>query len=142
MFELVERFRQKGATSPDKAMSLEELGLPPRFEYIMRGRLRKLGIFVEKDDKYYLSEERLKQLEERRSTIRVVKDSRKNLLMLRMVRIAVGILFISLLLVNIYVSSPNIKVACSILLVALLIISVLQLYYLTKVKKGGSPTVY
>ena len=29
LFEVVERFRQKGATTPEKAMSAQELGLPP-----------------------------------------------------------------------------------------------------------------
>jgi hypothetical protein len=27
-------FRQKGVNSPDKALTLEELGLPPRFELL------------------------------------------------------------------------------------------------------------
>lgn len=35
--EVVETFRQKGAVSPDKAMTAEELSLPPRFEAAMRG---------------------------------------------------------------------------------------------------------
>lgn len=36
---IVERFRQKGATSPDKAMTARELDLPPRFEQAMQRRL-------------------------------------------------------------------------------------------------------
>ncbi len=27
--EIIEKFRQKGATSPEKAMTIQELGLPP-----------------------------------------------------------------------------------------------------------------
>jgi hypothetical protein len=60
--EVVEKFRQKGALSPDKAMTVEELGLPARFEVAMKGRLDRLGVFVEVDGKYYLWEERLKQI--------------------------------------------------------------------------------
>jgi hypothetical protein len=66
--EIVEKFRQKGAVGPDKAMTAEELGLPPRFQEAMKVRLGRLGVFVKVNDRYYLSEERLKQLEELRST--------------------------------------------------------------------------
>lgn len=65
--ELVEKFRQKGATSPEKAMTIQELGLPPRFEQAMHRRLGQTGIFVEVNGKYYLNEERLKQIQERRA---------------------------------------------------------------------------
>jgi hypothetical protein len=64
--EIVEKFRQKGATSPDEAMTLQELDLPSRFEQAMHRRLGQTGIFVELNGKYYLNEERLKQIEERR----------------------------------------------------------------------------
>jgi len=63
---VVERFRVKGATSPEKAMTIEELGLPPRFKQLMERRLGRLGIFVEVNGKYYLSEERLREIRERR----------------------------------------------------------------------------
>jgi hypothetical protein len=63
--EIVEKFRQKGATSPEKAMTLQELDLPPRFEQAMHRRLGQTGIFVEVNGKYYLNEQRLKQIEER-----------------------------------------------------------------------------
>ncbi len=65
--EIVEKFRQKGATSPEKAMTLQELELPPRFEQAMNRRLGQLGIFLEVDSKYYLNEERLRQIEDQRS---------------------------------------------------------------------------
>jgi hypothetical protein len=64
LLELVQRFKEKGAVSPDKAMTVQELGLPPRFEEAMKRRLGKSGIFVEVNGKYYLSEERLKQVKE------------------------------------------------------------------------------
>ena len=64
---IIEKFRQKGATSPEKAMTIQELGLPPRFEEAMHRRLGQSGIFVETNGKYYLNEERLKQIQEQRA---------------------------------------------------------------------------
>jgi hypothetical protein len=57
MMEIVETFREKGATSPESALSLEELGLPPRFGMMMLSPMGQSGIFSEVDGKYYLSEE-------------------------------------------------------------------------------------
>ncbi len=59
-------FRQKGAISQEKALTAQELGLPPRFEEAMHRRLGQTGIFVEVNGKYYLSEERLKQVQDQR----------------------------------------------------------------------------
>jgi len=67
LHEIIEKFRQKGATSPEKAMTIQELGLPPRFEEAMHRRLGQSGIFVEINGKYYLNEERLKQIQEQRA---------------------------------------------------------------------------
>jgi DNA-binding PadR family transcriptional regulator len=60
----IEKFRQNGAVSPEKAMSVEELGLSPKFKTFLRSSPRLFGIFVKVDNKYYLSEERLKKIEE------------------------------------------------------------------------------
>jgi hypothetical protein len=67
LIEIVEKFRQKGATSPEKALTTTELGLPPRFEQAMHRRLGQTGLFVEVNGKYYLNEERLKQIQEQRA---------------------------------------------------------------------------
>jgi hypothetical protein len=64
---IVERFREKGATSLEKAMTIQELGLPPRFEEAMHRRLGQSGILVEVSGKYYLNEERLRQIQEQRA---------------------------------------------------------------------------
>jgi hypothetical protein len=64
--EVIERFRKKGATSPEKAMTIQELGLPWRFEEAMHRRLGQSGIFVQVNGKYYLNEERLKQIQAQR----------------------------------------------------------------------------
>ena len=66
LLELIEKFRKKGALSPEKAMTAEELGLPAEFKERMKRRLGQLGVFVEVDGgKYYLSEERLKEVKDR-----------------------------------------------------------------------------
>ncbi|MGA2385287.1 MAG: hypothetical protein ABSG33_02000 [Candidatus Bathyarchaeia archaeon] len=64
---LIAKFKEKGAISPEKAMSAEELGLPPRFKEAMQRRLGRSGIFIEVNGKYYLSEQRLKEVQERLS---------------------------------------------------------------------------
>lgn len=68
--DLIAKFKEKGATSPEKAMTAQELGLPPRFQEAMQRRLGRSGIFVEVNGKYYLSEERLKEVQERLSSRR------------------------------------------------------------------------
>jgi hypothetical protein len=65
--EIIEKFRQKDATSPEKALTLEELSLTPRFEQAMHRRLGQTGIFVEVNGKYYLNEERLRQIQQERA---------------------------------------------------------------------------
>jgi hypothetical protein len=62
--ELIEKFRQKGALSPEKALTAEEMDLPPEFKERMKRRLGQLGVFVEVNGKYYLSEQRLKEVQE------------------------------------------------------------------------------
>ena len=66
--EIISKFKEKGATSPEKAMTAEELGLPPRFKEAMHRRLGQTGIFIEANGKYYLSEARLKEIQERRAS--------------------------------------------------------------------------
>jgi DNA-binding PadR family transcriptional regulator len=63
-YEVIEKFRAKGATSPEKALTTGELGLSRGFERRMKGPLGFSGVFVEVEGKYYLSEERLKEIEE------------------------------------------------------------------------------
>jgi ABC-type multidrug transport system ATPase subunit len=65
IMEIVETFRKKGATSPETAMALEELGLPPMFGMMLQGPMGQSGIFMEYNGKYYISEERLGRMQER-----------------------------------------------------------------------------
>ena len=65
MFEIVEKFRERGATSPETALAIEERGLPPMFDMMIRGPMGQSGLFGENDGKYYLNEERFKQIRAR-----------------------------------------------------------------------------
>lgn len=60
---MIEKFRQKEALSPEKAMTAEELGLPDDFKERIKRRLGQSGVFVEVNGRYYLSEERLKEVQ-------------------------------------------------------------------------------
>ncbi len=65
MMGMVENFRKRGAVSPETALPLEELGLPPQFGMMVQMGMAHSGLFLEHDGKYYLSEDRLKQMQER-----------------------------------------------------------------------------
>src|SRR5208283_4094189 len=64
---IIQKFRERGALNPETAMTIQELGLPPRFEQAMHRRLGQTGIFVEVSGRYYLNEERLKQIQQQRA---------------------------------------------------------------------------
>jgi ABC-type multidrug transport system fused ATPase/permease subunit len=136
--EIVQKFRQKGAVSPDKAMTVDELGLPPRFEQAMRRRLGRLGVFLEVNGKYYLSEERLKQIEELRSARDEAWNPRNRMMALRVVQLAIVVLLVTLFLVNIFFQSWELKIVSAIFLVVLLVMIILQIYYLSRARKKFS----
>jgi len=60
MKEITETFKEKGAVSPETAMTSEELGLPPMFE-MMQKRMSQSSTFIEHNGKYYLSMEKIGQ---------------------------------------------------------------------------------
>jgi hypothetical protein len=135
LYTIIEKFREKGAVSPGRAMTAQELSLPPSFQEAMKRRLGRSGIFVEVNGKYYLSEERLKQIEELSHREGAGWSSRKRILTLRIVRMITAVLFVTLLLVNILVQSWEIRVITSLFIVAWLVISILQIYYLSRARK-------
>ena len=140
-YDIVEKFRQKGALSPDKAMTPEELSLPPRFEQAMQRRLGRSGVFVEVNGKYYLSEERLKQIEEMRSARGGTWNPRSRIMTLRLVQIVTVVFFVILFLVNLYVQSWELRLLSAVVLVAWLVIAILQIYYLFQARKTFSRQV-
>jgi DNA-binding PadR family transcriptional regulator len=66
--ELVETFHKKGALSPDTARTAKQLKLPKPLTDMIQSPLGMMSPFVESNGKYYLSEERLEELEARIST--------------------------------------------------------------------------
>jgi ATP-binding cassette subfamily B multidrug efflux pump len=60
--EMMKNFKEKNATSPETAKSLEELGLPAHFEMMIQMRLGPLGIIMEQENRYYLVEENMGKL--------------------------------------------------------------------------------
>jgi hypothetical protein len=134
-YAVVEKFRQRGAVSPDRAMTVEELGLPPRFEEAMKRRLGRLGVFVEVNGKYYLSEERLKQVEELRSTRGGIWNTRRRMMTLRLVQLVTMVIFVAFLLANLFVQSWELRIISAVFLAVWLLILILQIYYLSRVRK-------
>jgi hypothetical protein len=134
---MVAIFRVKGATSPEKAMTSQELGLPPRFEEAMKRRLGATGIFVEVEGKYYLDESRLKQFGEMREQRRAL---RRSMLGLRIVRMVVGVSAIVLILGNIFLlRSLEVSYLVVTLVILWVIITVVQLFFLSRARSRLGP---
>ncbi len=87
--QLIETFRDKGATSPETAMTLKELGLPKTFKFRLSGVFSEYIPIVEIDDKYYLSEELVSSIEERFRSgwMRHTATVPKGFLRLRLIRL-------------------------------------------------------
>lgn len=139
ILQIAETFRQKGATSPDKAMTVQELGLPPRFEMAMQRRLGAMGIFVEVSGKYYLDEARLQQFEQQPrdgfGTARGASGVRGTMIELRMARMAVGLGAILLALSNFfYFRSLDVSLAVITLVILWVVLTIFQFYYLARIR--------
>ncbi len=65
MKEMVETFEKNGATSPETAKTLEELGLPPMFAMMLQGPMGQSGLILEHQGRYYVSQERLDEMRRR-----------------------------------------------------------------------------
>jgi hypothetical protein len=141
LYEIAEKFRQKGAVSPDKALTAEELSLPPRFEVAMKRRLGRLGTFVEVNGKYYLSEERLKQTEEMHSATGAGWAPRKTMFRLRIVQMVTVVLFLAFFLASFLVQSLELRVVSLLFIVVWLVISVMQIYYMSRMRKRMASSV-
>jgi hypothetical protein len=135
----VAKFREKGATSPEKAMTAQELGLPPRFEEAMKRRLGATGIFVDVGGRYYLDEARLKQVQEERRAgggMYGSRGPRGTMLAIRMARMTVGLAVVVLVLTNIlFVRSTYLSFAVIGLLVLWIVLTVFQLSYLSRARR-------
>jgi ATP-binding cassette subfamily B protein len=65
MKEIVDTFVKNGATSPESAMALEELGLSPMFAMMLQGPMGRSGLILEHEGRYYISQERLEEMRRR-----------------------------------------------------------------------------
>lgn len=66
----MQKSTEKRAVSPENAMTADDLRLPQRFEQAMQRKLGQLKIFVEINGKYYLDEQRFRQIREERAKAR------------------------------------------------------------------------
>ncbi|HVP93531.1 MAG TPA: hypothetical protein VMS94_07325 [Acidobacteriota bacterium] len=133
--EIIEKFRQKGVVSPDKAMTAEELGLPPIFQEAMKRRLGQSGIFVEVNGKYYLNEARLKEIEGMRQTEGTAWGSRNRMFTLRIVRMIMTVVVVSLLLASAFVQNSELWILAAVFFAAWLVITVLEIYYMSRIRR-------
>jgi hypothetical protein len=133
--EIIEKFRQRVAVSPDRAMSAQELGLPSGFQEAMKRRLGRSGIFVEVNGKYYLNEGRLKEIEEQRRREGAAWGSRNRMFTLRIVRMIMALLSVALVLASIFVQSWELRVTAAFFVVAWSVITILQIYYLSRARR-------
>ncbi len=62
--ETIELFREKGATNKADALTLEDLGLPKMFEYLISSPMASNLPFIEEDGKYYLDEKHADDIQE------------------------------------------------------------------------------
>ncbi|MCW4012790.1 MAG: ABC transporter ATP-binding protein/permease [Candidatus Bathyarchaeota archaeon] len=60
--EVIKIFKDKQATSPETAKTMEELGIQGHFQMMIQMRLTPIGIIAENEGKYYLVEENLSKL--------------------------------------------------------------------------------
>lgn len=60
--EIVKTFQEKGAVSPETALTAQELGLSRMFVRIMKRRRGQTRVFVEVNGKYYLDEKVLREM--------------------------------------------------------------------------------
>jgi len=132
---IVARFREKGATSPERAMTAQELGLPPRFEEAMKRRLGATGIFVEVNGKYYLDEAKLQQVQEQRRAAGGGWGPTRSMIAIRMARMVVGLAAVVLGLSNLLlVRSAYVSLAVVGLVVVWIALTVFQLFYLSSAR--------
>jgi hypothetical protein len=128
---IAQKFREKGATSPDKAMSSQELGLPPRFDEAMKRRLGNSGIFIDVGGgRYYLNETRLNDFQNRPQGTGMrpsMYRRRANMIAFRIVRSLLGVFIVALALFNfIYERSMLLWLAIIGLLILWILVTALQ----------------
>ena len=141
---IAQKFREKGATSAERAMTAQELGLPPRFEEAMRRRLGQTGIFVDVGGgRYYLNEARLKEMEVRRQQRGqggYRRGGRGSMLGLRIARMCIAVLAVALGLINaLFIRSTPLWLVVVTLVVIWICISIAQIVLIARRRSGMGP---
>ncbi len=141
MQALAQKFREKGATSPDKAMTAQELGLGPRFEEAMKRRLGQTGIFVDTGGKYCLNEARLQEFAQRRQGMGDGygrrQNPRRSMATIRIVQMSLGILVFVLIIINWLTGrSYDLWLVIVALMVAWIVLALYSIYYLSRARQG------
>ena len=134
---LAQKFREKGATSPEKALTAQELGVHERFEQAMKRRLGQTGIFVAVGEKYYLREERLQEFEQRwqggGGGHGGMRRPMGGFFALRILRMILGTIIILLFVVNFVTGrSWDLWYLIIVLAVIWIIVSAFQIFYLAR----------
>ena len=132
---LIQRFREKGATSPERAMTVQELGLHDRFEQAMKRRLGQTGIFVDIGGKYYLNEEAVRRFEERRQGrgYRGAGGQRRSWVGIRILRMILGMGILLLFIVNFFEGrNLDIWYLIIILAAAWIAVTIVQIFFMAR----------
>ncbi|HYB07131.1 MAG TPA: hypothetical protein VEB87_03130 [Nitrososphaerales archaeon] len=134
---LAQKFRERGATSPDKALTARELGVHEMFQKAMKERLGQTGIFVEIGGKYYMNEQRLREFEQRWQGAGARNygfgRARRNWFAIRMFRMILGVIILTLVLVNFFTSrSLDLWYLIVVLIVLWIGVSIVQIFYLAR----------
>jgi len=132
----VNMFRDHGAVSPATAKSPIELGLSPRAVAMVKRVATRFNVFVEVDGKYYLSEPRVQELKERRTKQSRPRRLQSSMATLRVIRLVLAIALIAVVMVNISLNSPELRLVFFGLLAIVLGLSVLQLIYLRQARSA------
>ena len=120
-------------------MTVQKLGLGPRFEEAMKRRLGQTGIFVDVGGKYYFSEDRLKEFEQRRQRMGAARGGgqgfRRNMATLRIIQMSLMVLIVALILISwLYGRSYDLWILVAVLLVAWIAISVYGIYAMSRAR--------
>jgi len=133
---LAQKFREKGATSPERALTAQELDVHERFEQAMKRRLGQTGIFVAVGEKYYLNEERFREFEQRWQSGGGHGGSQRPMggfFALRILRMVLGTVIILLFVINFLTGRTwDLWYLIIVLAVVWVVVSVLQIFYLAR----------
>ena len=134
---LAQKFREKSATSPEKALTARDLGVHERFEQAMKRRLGQTGIFVAVGDKYYLNEDKLREFEQRWQSggggRGGTRRSVGGYFTLRILRMILGTVIILLFVINFVTGrSWNLWYLIIVLAIIWIVVSAFQIFYLAR----------